>query len=100
MRKVLKFLALVVVGVVLTVGVARAVSLWKTRDRGPAMDEAMAAGKKPSDFPHATNDFFRDMDNGIPLTPAEVKGRNTWIVWTGGNEAFWDWLATNSFGTF
>ena len=99
-RKVLKYLALAVAAFALVVGVALAVFLWKTRDRGPAMDEAMAAGKKPSDFPHATNDFFHDMDGGVPLTPAEVKGRNTWIVWTGGNEAFWDWLATNSFGTF
>ena len=32
------------------------------------------------------------------LTPDEIKGRNTWIMWCGGNEAFWDWLASKSYG--
>lgn len=25
-------------------------------------------------------------------------GRNTWMLWCGGNERFWDWLATDSYG--
>jgi hypothetical protein len=100
MRKVLRYLVLAAAAVVVVIAGAILVFLWQTRDRGPAVDEAMAAGKKPSDFPHAANDFFHDMDGGIPLTAGEVKGRNTWLVWTGGNEAFWDWLASNSFGTF
>jgi len=66
----------------------------------PAMDEAMRDHKTPADFPHATADFFHDMDGGGQMTPEEIKGRNTWMVWTGGNEAFWDYLAGNSFGTF
>ncbi len=66
----------------------------------PAQDEAMQAGKTMADFPEATADYFRDIDGGITLTPDEVKGRNTWLLWTGGNEAFWDWLANHSFGTF
>ena len=70
------------------------------RDTGPAQDEAKLAGKTPADFPEAAEDYFRDMDGGIALTEEEVKGRNTWMIWTGGNEAFWDWLANNSFGTF
>src|SRR5439155_9647959 len=28
----------------------------------------------------------------------EIKGRNTWMMWCGGNEAFWDWLAGHSYG--
>src|SRR6185312_2373345 len=32
------------------------------------------------------------------LTPDEVKGRNTWIVWTGGNDRFWDKISVSSFG--
>ncbi|MEP2311951.1 hypothetical protein, partial [Rhodopirellula bahusiensis] len=30
---------------------------------------------------------------------SEVKGRNAWILWTAGNEAFWDWLARHGYGT-
>ncbi len=40
------------------------------------------------------------MDGGIALKPAEVRGRNTWIVWTGGNDRFWDYMANNTFGAF
>ena len=30
------------------------------------------------------------MDGGVALTPDEIKGRNMWLVWTGGNDRFWD----------
>ena len=40
------------------------------------------------------------MDGGIPLTPDEVKGRNMWIVWTGGNDRLWDKLTNLTFGSF
>jgi len=30
------------------------------------------------------------MDGGISLPPDEIKGCNTWLVWTGGNDRFWD----------
>ena len=39
------------------------------------------------------------MDGGAKLSPEEVKGRNTWIVWSGGNDRFWDDLSQLSFGT-
>lgn len=32
------------------------------------------------------------------LSRSEVLGRNTWMIWCGGNEGFWDWLATDSLG--
>ena len=38
------------------------------------------------------------MDGGVPLTPEEIKGRNTWIVWTAGNDRFWDGLGVTAFG--
>src|SRR5262249_9605856 len=47
----------------------------------------------------ADEDYFRAMDGGLSLTPAEVKGRNTWIVWTGGNDRFWDTISSKSKGT-
>ncbi|WP_296810296.1 hypothetical protein, partial [Thiocapsa sp.] len=70
------------------------------RNARPAQDEAKLAGKTTADFPESAVDYFKGMDNGIALDADQVKGRNTWMIWTGGNEAFWDWLANNSFGTF
>ena len=40
------------------------------------------------------------MDNGLALSPDEVKGRNMWMVWTGGNDLFWDRLSNDTFGQF
>src|ERR1700736_6543496 len=57
---------------------------------GHVLDEALAAGRQAETFHAADEDYFRSMDDGTPLTPAEVRGRNTWIVWTGGNDWFWD----------
>ena len=34
------------------------------------------AGRDASTFPAADEDYFHDMDGGVPLTPEEVKGRN------------------------
>lgn len=63
-----------------------------------AVDEATAAGKTVADFPETRVDLFQPMDGGIALTPEEVAGRNTWMLWTGGDEAFWDYLARNAYG--
>lgn len=65
---------------------------------GEVLDEARAVGRTPASFPAADEDYFRDMDRGIPLTPNEVKGRNAWNVWTGGNDRFWDKIGIQSFG--
>jgi hypothetical protein len=32
------------------------------------------------------------------LDQRAVFGRNTWLLWCGGNEDFWDWLAQNAYG--
>jgi cytochrome c5 len=76
----------------------------------PAIDEAKAHGLTPQDFPADAHDYFGAMDANVPpggapgaiaplpLSPAELKGRNTWMLWCGGNEGFWDWLANNSYG--
>jgi hypothetical protein len=65
---------------------------------GTVKDEAMRAGRDAKSFPAADEDYFHNMDGGIALTPGEVKGRNTWNVWTGGNDRFWDVLGVKSFG--
>jgi hypothetical protein len=66
---------------------------------GDVLDEARSAHRAVPSFPAADEDYFADMDGGGKLSPEEVKGRNTWIVWTGGNDLFWDDLSTRSFGT-
>jgi hypothetical protein len=65
---------------------------------GQVPDEARAVNRSVSSFPAADEDYFHDMDGGISLTPDEIKGRNTWIVWTGGNDRFWNKITVNSFG--
>ncbi|HEX7119549.1 MAG TPA: hypothetical protein VF212_12215 [Longimicrobiales bacterium] len=53
----------------------------------------------PADMTEVAIDLFQPMDGGIQLTENEIKGRNTWMLWTGGNEDFWNWLAQYGFGT-
>src|SRR4051812_7201309 len=60
--------------------------------------ELEAAAKEH--YPPAAEDYFADMDavagerpgepRKLALTAEEVKGRNAWVLWAGGNEAFWD----------
>ena len=33
-------------------------------------------------------------------SPDEIKGRNMWMVWTGGNDRFWDGMTASTFGAF
>ena len=65
---------------------------------GQVLDEPMRAGLALTDLKAADENYFRDMDGGIALTPEEVKGRNTWIVWTGGNDRMWNGLANTTAG--
>lgn len=67
--------------------------------KGP-QDEASLAGYSDDHFVQADENYFHDMDNGISLSPDEVRGRNMWLVWTGGNDRFWDSLSKPTFGGF
>ena len=67
---------------------------------GEVQDEAMRAGRTLASFPHADEDYFHDMDGGLALTPDEIRGRNMWIVWSGGNDRFWNGLSDYTFGAF
>jgi hypothetical protein len=75
---------------------------------GTVLDEAMRVGRTAESFPASADDYFIDMDGGykrdtdpnVKLTVNEVRGRNTWIVWTGGNDRFWDYMSNNTFGAF
>jgi hypothetical protein len=61
------------------------------------MDEARRAGRAAASFSAADEDYFREMDQNkdgpVALAPNEVRGRNAWIVWTGGNDRFWDTIS-------
>ena len=65
---------------------------------GTVKDEALRVGRMADSFPAADENYFKEMDGGVDLTANEVKGRNNWIVWTGGNDRFWDDLVNRSFG--
>jgi hypothetical protein len=62
------------------------------------VDEAKAAGKSTADFPQITADIFKPMDGGIDLSPEEIMGRNTWNLWSAGNQHFWNHAAQDSYG--
>ncbi|MEO5822085.1 MAG: hypothetical protein ABIT71_16395 [Vicinamibacteraceae bacterium] len=67
---------------------------------GHVLDEASKAGRPPASFPAAAEDYFHDMDGALPLSKEEIQGRNMWIVWTGGNDRFWDTISVSTLGTF
>jgi len=79
----------------------------KQQQPGQVDDEAKRAGRDVSSFPAAGEDYFHDMDqiadathplHVLQLNPQEVMGRNTWIVWTGGDDRLWDTLSRLSVG--
>ena len=65
---------------------------------GKVLDEAKLANRQANSFQAADEDYFHDMDGGIQLTADEIKGRNTWLVWTAGDDRLWDILSTTSVG--
>ncbi|HUO28571.1 MAG TPA: hypothetical protein VMU80_05105 [Bryobacteraceae bacterium] len=94
MKKILVFLVLLLVvagGVLLLIW-------WRNPKIGKVKDEALLAGRTAADFKAADEDYFHDMDNGVQLSPDQIKGRNTWIVWTAGDDRLWDKLTGASVG--
>jgi hypothetical protein len=65
---------------------------------GDVVDEARLVSRAAASFPAADEDYFHDMDGGGQLSPEEIKGRNTWLVWTAGNDRFWDKMVNASTG--
>jgi hypothetical protein len=92
--------------ILLVVGIGAIFIAYQWWPRGPkagtVLDEAKLANRAPESFPAADEDYFQKMDQNkdgiIALTPAEAKGRNTWLVWTAGNDRLWDKLTVASFG--
>ena len=69
---------------------------WRQEPHPP--DEAKAEGYSAADFPEVAADLFQPMDGGIALSADEIKGRNSWLLWTAGNQAFWDQVARTGYG--
>lgn len=103
--------------IILLVLVAAAVGIyywwWFSQPRpGHVKDEAKLADYDFSKFQAANDDFFKDMDQtkdgvlnlreaakqmGVP-DDTLIKGRNTWMVWSAGNDKLWDTLIYKSAG--
>ena len=65
---------------------------------GKVKDEAMLAGRTAESMPASDDDYLHDMDGGIQLTSDQRKGRNNWVIWTAGNDRFWDLISAKSAG--
>ena len=97
-----KYLIVIVV-VLLLIAAFITYQWWPRGPRvGHVPDEARRANRPASDFKAADEDYFHLMDQNkdgvIALTPEEIKGRNTWVVWTGGDDRLWDQLTNASVG--
>src|SRR5215510_14923507 len=67
---------------------------------GQVIDEARQAGRDAASFKHAADDYLHDMDRGIELSDDEIKGRNMWVLWSGGNDRFWEAMTKYTYGAF
>lgn len=122
------FFALIILILVLVAVVILAVRAWVLPDYskiGNMKDEALLAGRMAESFPAAQEPYFVEMDKGVlkpghaqseetlslwakklnlsveEVRESAIKGQNTWLVWTGGNDRFWDDMANKySFGSF
>ena len=94
----MKKILIVIVLLLVVVAGAYALNWWRSPKIGHVQDEAQLAGLKPDYFKAAEEPYFHDMDNGVALSQDEEKGRNTWIVWSGGNDRLWDKMTLASVG--
>ena len=86
-----------ILGLVVVVAIVGAIiwiaNLLRTPQPGPSSTRRSAPAGKRRPFPAADEDYFHDMDGGVRAARREeIKGRNMWIVWTGGNDRLWDTL--------
>ncbi len=79
------------------------------KDEGAWIRDTQGDDKVPQNpagtfYPTHAADAFKGMDShvkdvyGADFSPDQIEGRNTWVMWTGGNQQFWDYLARNSNG--
>lgn len=129
-RSVVILAGLLVVLLVVGFFVVRAVIEPRWDEFGTVEDEAKKAGLTREGIYDAVHthfaDYFVGMDKGLlqkpegtapyppevrqiaevaKLPPEEVRksairGQNMWLVWTGGNDRFWDYATANTAGAF
>lgn len=106
--------------------VIRGLVLAPSDEFGTVDDEAKRAGLTVADLPAAGDAYFAAMDKALLVEPGPnqpyppeiqevaaatglseeevrtraIKGQNMWIVWTGGNDRFWDFAARTAIGSF
>ena len=83
-------------------GIAALTGIAARSARGTCSTKHSRPAGTPTRFHHADEDYFHDMDGGsaLKLSPQEIIGRNMWLVWTGGNDRFWDRMTNLTFGAF
>lgn len=117
---------LAVVGVIIAFFAVRALIEPPSGKFGKVKDEAMLAGRTVQSLPPAADPYFVAMDKELLKKPAAgkpypkeimevaemtnlapeavrqaaIRGQNTWLVWTGGNDRFWNWAAAGTIGSF
>jgi hypothetical protein len=84
--------------IVLAVAATLALLFWSSRDSSIIPDDAKASGKTFADFPESNSRAFDAMDGGVTLSASETRGRNTWLLWTAGDQVFWDRMAQRGYG--
>ena len=84
----------------LFVGALLLAACSKAPQPGAVLDEAKQVGRDGASFKHSADDYFHDMDGAVKLEPAEIAGRNMWLIWSGGNDRFWDRMSDYTFGAF
>jgi hypothetical protein len=90
--------ALLIVLPLLCIVVIAILILHRNRQDDIVPDDAKLAGKTTADFPQTDSHAFDAMDGGISLDQDETKGRNTWLLWTAGDQVFWNHMAQQGFG--
>ncbi|MGQ7845257.1 c-type cytochrome [Granulosicoccus sp. 3-233] len=125
-RLVIVAAALFVIAAIAGVLVVRALVLPPSDQFGAVEDEARQAGRTAETLSGAQDDYFVSVDKGLLAKPgdgedypvevlqvaddtglepeevrlAAIRGQNMWLVWTGGNDRFWNWAAANTLGAF
>ena len=130
LRRIVKWAAGVLAVLILVVAVAgfflvRALVEPDEELFGKVQDEATEAGYDRTHFAAAADPYFAAMDKGALLPRADggfapevlalaattgldpetvrrhaIRGQNTWLVWSGGNDRFWDFITTRTAGAF
>src|SRR5215472_13641979 len=84
--------------IVLVVAATLALLFWSSHHSSIIPDDAKASGKTVADFPESNSHAFDAMDGSVALTADETRGRNTWLLWTAGDQVFWDRMAQRGYG--